>query len=62
MKQRTKHLDRLTRHVKRLVKRRYLTQKDLAIASGLSEADIHRILHGVDVRYSKGAILMSMKP
>jgi transcriptional regulator with XRE-family HTH domain len=55
-----KHTKRLQAHVLRILRRRKITQKQLARVSGLNECDISRILQGVDVRYSKGAQLMDM--
>ena len=62
MKPKQTHLDRLHKHVKRIMKRRKLNQKELAALSGLSQTDITRIVQGVDVRYSKGAALMDIEP
>jgi len=55
-----KQLDRLVRHARKVMARRKWTQKQLAKATGLSEPEVSRIMHGVNPRWTRGVRIMEL--
>ena len=54
-------LESLRDHIRKVMKRRKLTQLDLSRAAGVTPVDVSRILKGVNPRWTKGAKLMAIK-
>ena len=53
-------LDRLRRHIRKVMKKNQWTQGKVAKAAGLTDLDVSRIMHGVNPRWTTGARIMEL--